>query len=205
MHRFLRMSCVKIGKASIYGNDCTLLRSLLVPYVCTRRDNSSSSGSTPTESSAPAQDSPNQTVVIDTTTAESFESVNDSRNTKKLPSLLKTAEEDIPDLNFATLFRRSKFAHLGSSKGKIVHGRIFRVVDNNLYVDFDWKFPCVLRRPAQDAHLYVNNSVVQLRIIDLEMSTIFLGAAKETSLNEANCALIGLVSSPLGEPSSQAR
>lgn len=50
--------------------------------------------------------------------------------------------------------------------------------------------------------LYVNKAEVKLRIMDLEMSTIFLGAEKETSLNEANCLLVGLVKSPLGVPSS---
>ncbi|KAK3911643.1 28S ribosomal protein S28, mitochondrial [Frankliniella fusca] len=92
---------------------------------------------------------------------------------------------------------------LGDPKGKTVVGRIYRVVDDDLYVDFDWKFPCVVKRPTLDAHLYVNNAEVRLRILDLEMSTIFLGAEKETSLNEANCVLVGLINSPLGVPKSK--
>lgn len=48
---------------------------------------------------------------------------------------------------------------LGSPRGKVVVGTIYRIVGDDLYVDFDWKFPCVVKRPTENAQYVLYLSV----------------------------------------------
>ncbi|KAJ8949987.1 hypothetical protein NQ318_002396 [Aromia moschata] len=116
---------------------------------------------------------------------------------------IKDNESEQPQ-TFASLLKNSRFIDLGDPEGKIVTGKIFHIVDDDLYIDFGWKFNCVCSRPKKDAR----NISWQLHKRSKSQTTYkrlgtlfrFLGFEKDLTLLEADCALLGLVQERSKDP-----
>ncbi|XP_015930373.1 small ribosomal subunit protein bS1m [Parasteatoda tepidariorum] len=104
---------------------------------------------------------------------------------------------DVEPKSFLHLLRHSEFVQMGDPRGKVVIGKIFQVVNTDLYIDFGGKFHCVCRRPKRNAELYVRGAEVKLRINETELSARFLGASEDLTLLEACGSLIDIVKTPV--------
>ncbi|XP_013067327.2 28S ribosomal protein S28, mitochondrial-like [Biomphalaria glabrata] len=97
-----------------------------------------------------------------------------------------------PNESFASMLRKSHFVSLGDVAGRLVEGKIFEVMGDDLYIDFGGKFHCVCPRPKNNGNLYRRGTKVLLSLQCLEMSSAFLGSDVHVTLLEADATLLGL-------------
>jgi len=71
----------------------------------------------------------------------------DTQLTKSESSELQANKQN---LTFAQMFRRSKFVAMGDLENKVLVGRIFDTVGDDLYIDYGGKFNAVCKRPERN-------------------------------------------------------
>ncbi|KAF7494325.1 28S ribosomal protein S28 [Sarcoptes scabiei] len=124
--------------------------------------------------------------------------ISDSYSLKNFSTSSRLFDKKLPikSLTFASLFRDSPICQLGLPENKILVGEIVNVVDNDVYIDFGFKFLSICKLPKNQMKNYIKGARIKLKLNDLELSDRFLGSNQDMTLLEADATLIRLHRSP---------
>ena len=72
-----------------------------------------------------------------------------ARTVASAPSTSSTLPGKTEDSNptFASLMRNCKLTAMGNPVGQVVVGKVYHIVDGDLYIDFGHKFGCICKKP----------------------------------------------------------
>jgi hypothetical protein len=59
-----------------------------------------------------------------------------------------SVDDDADQESFEKMFKETPFVKLGRPAGKVVDGKITHIINDDMYVDFGWKFHAVIKIPA---------------------------------------------------------
>lgn len=63
---------------------------------------------------------------------------------------------------------------MGDPAGKIVEGKIYHIVGDDLYIDFGGKFPCVCPRPQKNGEYVLTSNYSERVIILVTLTLLYL-------------------------------
>ena len=58
-----------------------------------------------------------------------------------------TVVDDADQESFEKMFKETQFVKLGRPAGKVVQGKITHIINDDMYVEFGWKFHAVVKIP----------------------------------------------------------
>lgn len=90
---------------------------------------------------------------------------------------------------FADMFKHSKFATMLDPINQKVKGEVLAVVEDKMYIDFGCKFHAVVPVPKERVASYRKGTPVIVRVLDLEMTSHFIGDHRDLTLLEAEAEL----------------
>ena len=74
------------------------------------------------------------------------------------PSTSVGQTEENSNPTFASLMRNCKLTSMGNPVGQVVVGKVYHIVNDDLYIDFGHKFGCICKKPRYNLNNYWRKS-----------------------------------------------
>merc|ERR1712168_36499 len=97
---------------------------------------------------------------------------------------------------FQTLLETSPLMQAPHYNGQQFVGKIWEVVNDDIYVDYGGKFMLVGKRPEKNPDAYNRGALVRVKVLQYEVSGHFLGEKHGVSMCESDGILFGLYYPP---------